>query len=163
MQATSWRKSTRSTTTGEQNCVECRVTWRKASRSSASGPDQNCVEARSFEGQFQVRDSKLGHDSPVFALDAAEFATLLRATTTRLPKPEQAAPGLMAGSHCHSACILRRRSPASFRIACVRRSSEPNTRSTSRVSSSNMAKALCESPARASHTAKLFRTVSVCG
>lgn len=80
MQATSWRKSSRSASTGEQNCVECRRTWRRSSRSSDSGADQNCVEARAFEGQFQVRDSKLGHDSPVFDLPAAEFATLLRAT-----------------------------------------------------------------------------------
>lgn len=164
MQATSWRKSSRSSDSGpDQNCVECRVTWRKSSRSSNSGPDQNCVEARSFEGQFQVRDSKLGHDSPVFALDAAEFATLLRATTARLPKHEQAAPGLMAGSRCHPSCILRRRSPTASWTACVRRSSGPNTRSKSRVSSSNMAKAFCKSPARARHEARLLSALSVAG
>lgn len=84
MEATSWRKSTRSTTDGNQNCVECRRTWRKSTRSSNTG-NQNCVEARAFDGQFQVRDSKLGHDSPVFDLGAAEFSSLLRAT--RLPTP----------------------------------------------------------------------------
>jgi hypothetical protein len=80
MQATSWRKSSRSNSTGDQNCVECRRTWRKSSRSTNSG-EQNCVEARNFEGHFQVRDSKLGHDSPVFDLAPGDFATLLRATT----------------------------------------------------------------------------------
>lgn len=84
MEATSWRRSTRSTSGPEQNCVECRRTWRKSSRSSASGADANCVEARAFEGQFQVRDSKLGHDSPVFDLGAAEFSSLLRATNKAL-------------------------------------------------------------------------------
>jgi hypothetical protein len=93
MQATSWRKSSRSTNSGEQNCVEARQTWRKSSRSTNSG-DQNCVEARPFEGQFQVRDSKLGHDSPVFDLAASEFASLLRATSARLPRHKQAAPGI---------------------------------------------------------------------
>jgi len=78
MQATSWRKSSRSTSDGNQNCVECRRTWRKSSRSDSTG-DQNCVEARAFSGQFQVRDSKLGEDSPVFDLPAAEFSGLLRA------------------------------------------------------------------------------------
>jgi hypothetical protein len=92
MKATSWRKSRRSASSGEQNCVECRVTWRKSSRSTNSG-DQNCVEARALEGQFQVRDSKLGHESPVFDLAASEFASLLRATSVRLPRHKQAAPG----------------------------------------------------------------------
>lgn len=78
MEATSWRKSSRSSDAGNQNCVECRRTWRKSSCSNSTG-DQNCLEARSFSGQFQVRDSKLGEDSPVFDLPAAEFSGLLRA------------------------------------------------------------------------------------
>lgn len=78
MQATSWRKPSRSNSTGDQNCVECRRTWRKSSRSTSDG-NQNCLEARAFSGQFQVRDSKLGEDSPVFDLPAAEFSGLLRA------------------------------------------------------------------------------------
>jgi hypothetical protein len=98
MQATSWRKSSRSTNSGDQNCVECRQTWRKPSRST-SGPEQNCVEARSLEGQFQVRDSKLGHDSPVFDLAAAEFTSLLRATAARLPTYRM---GLPAGAGSRS-------------------------------------------------------------
>ncbi|MEU5872337.1 DUF397 domain-containing protein [Glycomyces sp. NPDC047369] len=84
MQATSWRKSTRSTSSGNQNCVEARLTWRKSSRSTSDG-NQNCVEARAFEGRFQVRDSKLGEDSPVFDLPAAEFSGLLVAA--RDPRP----------------------------------------------------------------------------
>jgi len=54
------------------------TTWRKSSRSSNSG-DQNCVEARRAQAGFQVRDSKLGEDSPVFGLDEGEFTSLLRA------------------------------------------------------------------------------------
>ena len=76
--ATAWRKSTRSTGTDSSNCVECRQTWRKSSRSSGVN-DPNCVEARTAAGGFQVRDSKLGHDSPVFDLAPADFASLLRA------------------------------------------------------------------------------------
>lgn len=52
--------------------------WRKSSRSSNSG-DNNCVEARTASTGFQVRDSKLGEGSPIFELDAAGFASLLGA------------------------------------------------------------------------------------
>lgn len=51
--------------------------WRKSKRSTDQGA--NCVEARSEESGFAVRDSKLGDDSPVFALDANGFQSLLRA------------------------------------------------------------------------------------
>jgi hypothetical protein len=77
--ATAWRKSTRSTGTNNSNCVECRQTWRKSTRSSGTN-NTNCVEARSAAGAFQVRDSKLGHDSPIFELAAADYSGLLRAT-----------------------------------------------------------------------------------
>lgn len=50
--------------------------WRKSSR---SGSGNNCVEARIAITGFQVRDSKLGDDSPVFELRTDEFAGLLRA------------------------------------------------------------------------------------
>jgi transcription elongation factor len=76
--ASAWRKSTRSSGTNDSNCAECRQTWRKGSRSSGTNSDF-CVEARSTTGAFQVRDSKLGHGSPVFDLAAADFAGLLRA------------------------------------------------------------------------------------
>ncbi|QSB06257.1 DUF397 domain-containing protein [Natronoglycomyces albus] len=51
--------------------------WRKSSRSSGGGA-QNCVEARRT-GAFQVRDSKLGDASPVFDLADGDFTSLLRA------------------------------------------------------------------------------------
>ncbi|WP_100445113.1 DUF397 domain-containing protein [Glycomyces xiaoerkulensis] len=76
--ATAWRKSTRSSGTNDPNCVECRQTWRKSTRSSGTNSN-NCVEARTSGGAFQVRDSKLGHESPVFDLGAADFAGLLSA------------------------------------------------------------------------------------
>lgn len=54
------------------------TSWRRSSRSANSG-DQNCVEARAATAGFQVRDSKLGDDSPVFDLAPREFTGLLRA------------------------------------------------------------------------------------
>jgi hypothetical protein len=36
------------------------------------------VEARNTAAGFQVRDSKLGHESPVFDLTASDFIGLLR-------------------------------------------------------------------------------------
>nr|WP_081913448.1 DUF397 domain-containing protein [Glycomyces sp. NRRL B-16210] len=76
---TNWRKSTRSNSTADNNCVECRQSWRKSTRSNNSA-DTNCVEARNICSGFQVRDSKLGQDSPVFDLNAADFKGLLRST-----------------------------------------------------------------------------------
>ncbi|HEU5129275.1 MAG TPA: DUF397 domain-containing protein [Glycomyces sp.] len=76
--ATAWRKSTRSTGTNNTNCVECRQTWRKSSYSSGTD-NTNCVEARTASTGFQVRDSKLGHESPIFDLAADDFTSLLRA------------------------------------------------------------------------------------
>jgi len=74
---TSWRKSSRSISTAQSECVECRQSWRKSTR-SANGSSMDCVEARNIATGFQVRDSKLGHDSPVFYLTASEFTGLLR-------------------------------------------------------------------------------------
>lgn len=51
--------------------------WRKSSRSANSGG--NCVEARAYEGAFEVRDSKLGDSSPIFGLATEDFQGLLRA------------------------------------------------------------------------------------
>ncbi|MBO3732641.1 DUF397 domain-containing protein [Glycomyces niveus] len=72
-----WRKSSRSQ--GENgNCVELRVTpWRKSSRSQGTA-NSDCVEARSAGTGFQVRDSKLGDDSPIFDLKTADFTALLQ-------------------------------------------------------------------------------------
>nr|WP_091030294.1 DUF397 domain-containing protein [Glycomyces harbinensis] len=74
----SWRKSTRSGGGDNSSCVECRVTWRKSTRSNG-GDDSSCVEARQLTGAFQVRDSKLGHDSPIFDLASTDFKALLSA------------------------------------------------------------------------------------
>ncbi|SDL72670.1 protein of unknown function [Glycomyces sambucus] len=82
MEYTSWRKSTRSSNTANSDCVECRQTWRKSSRSNNTS-NADCVEARSTTTGFQVRDSKLQHESPVFELSAEDFTSFLSAT---LPK-----------------------------------------------------------------------------
>ncbi len=74
---TSWRKSSRSANSAQADCVECRQTWRKSSRSNNSA-QADCVEARNTDSGFQVRDSKLGHDSPVFDLSSSDFTGLLR-------------------------------------------------------------------------------------
>ena len=76
--ATAWRKSSRSTGTNSDNCVECRQTWRKSTYSTGTN-ESNCVEARTASPGFQVRDSKLGHGSPVFDLAADDFRGLLGA------------------------------------------------------------------------------------
>lgn len=52
--------------------------WRKSSKSGNQGND--CVEARIRRGQFQVRDSKLGEDSPILDLKSTDFVALLGAT-----------------------------------------------------------------------------------
>lgn len=49
--------------------------WRKSSRSGGGG--SNCVEARTAEVGYQVRDSKLSDDSPVFTLNTTDFTALL--------------------------------------------------------------------------------------
>jgi hypothetical protein len=79
MNQAGWRKSSRSS--GEQNsdCVEARVApWRKSRRSSGQ-QDSACVEARPAFTGFQVRDSKLGDESPILDLGSADFTGLLRA------------------------------------------------------------------------------------
>lgn len=50
--------------------------WRKSSR-SAGGTNSQCVEARTFAGRFQVRDSKLADASPILDVPTADFAALL--------------------------------------------------------------------------------------
>ncbi|WP_081913556.1 DUF397 domain-containing protein [Glycomyces sp. NRRL B-16210] len=74
---TSWRKSSRSNSSGQEGCVECRQSWRKSLRSGSTA-QEDCVEARNVCSGFQVRDSKLGHGSPVFDLAASDYASLLR-------------------------------------------------------------------------------------
>lgn len=73
-----WRKSSRSQGTANSNCVELRVApWRKSSRSEGAA-NSNCVEARPAATGFQVRDSKLGDDSPIFDLKTVDFTALLQ-------------------------------------------------------------------------------------
>ena len=48
--------------------------WRKFSR---SGTQNACVEARVHRTSMQIRDFKLGEDSPVFGLSKADFAGIL--------------------------------------------------------------------------------------
>lgn len=74
----SWRKSSRSGGENDSSCVECRRSWRKSSR-SGGGNESNCVEARGTGSEFQVRDSKLGHDSPIFDLGSSDFSALISA------------------------------------------------------------------------------------
>jgi hypothetical protein len=72
-----WRKSTRSSDTGNGDCVEVACAhWRKSTRSSDTG-NGDCVEARPAAAGFEVRDSKLGGESPIFAVPAADFTTFL--------------------------------------------------------------------------------------
>ncbi|WP_035736238.1 DUF397 domain-containing protein [Glycomyces arizonensis] len=51
--------------------------WRKSSRSGNGDAGSDCVEARATEAGFQVRDSKLSEDSPVFGLSQDDFVALL--------------------------------------------------------------------------------------
>jgi hypothetical protein len=79
MRQTEWRKSSRSSGQNDSDCVEARVSsWRKSSRSTGAS-DNECVEARAIAADFQVRDSKLGDESPVFDLPVSDFTGLLRA------------------------------------------------------------------------------------
>ncbi|MEU6858407.1 DUF397 domain-containing protein [Glycomyces sp. NPDC046736] len=72
-----WRKSTRSANTGNGDCVEVACThWRKSTRSSDTG-NGDCVEARPATTGFDIRDSKLGNESPILALSTQDFTTLL--------------------------------------------------------------------------------------
>ncbi|NUS45323.1 MAG: DUF397 domain-containing protein [Mycobacteriaceae bacterium] len=72
-----WRKSTRSQSSGNGDCVEVACAhWRKSTRSSSTG-NGDCVEARPTPAGFELRDSKLGSNSPIFALPTEDFTTLL--------------------------------------------------------------------------------------
>lgn len=54
-----------------------RTAWRKSSRSTGNG-SSNCVETRAAGSGFEVRDSKLADDSPIFGLSASDFTALLK-------------------------------------------------------------------------------------
>lgn len=51
--------------------------WRKSSRSGNGDAGSDCVEARATGQGFEVRDSKLPEDSPVFGLAQGDFVALL--------------------------------------------------------------------------------------
>ncbi|THV39643.1 DUF397 domain-containing protein [Glycomyces buryatensis] len=51
--------------------------WRKSSRSANNGNGSDCVEARATGDGFEVRDSKLGMESPRFPLSTNAFGSLL--------------------------------------------------------------------------------------
>ncbi|WP_199042734.1 DUF397 domain-containing protein [Glycomyces salinus] len=77
MLTSDWKKSSRSGNTGGQ-CVEARFLsneWKKSSRSGGQGGA--CVEVRAHNHIIQVRDTKLGADSPVLNVSPAEWAALL--------------------------------------------------------------------------------------
>ena len=77
---TSWRKSSRSSSGGNGQCVEVAClnehAWRKSSRSSGGG-NGNCVEVAPVSpATVAIRDSKIsnGHDYPVLSVDTATWA-----------------------------------------------------------------------------------------
>lgn len=52
--------------------------WKKSSRSSSQG-NGDCVEVRNNGVEFQVRDSKMGEGSPILDLSSESFMALMRA------------------------------------------------------------------------------------
>jgi hypothetical protein len=87
MKQPEWRRSSRSSGQQDSACVEARVSlWRKSSRSSGQN-DSDCVEARAIAADFQVRDSKLGDESPVFDLPVSDYSSLLRAAGSAGAQP----------------------------------------------------------------------------
>lgn len=64
---------------GDPRAAARAVPWRKSSYSDNSGG--NCVEAR-VSVLPQVRDGKLGDDSPLLTLDEATFSGLLHQIKT---------------------------------------------------------------------------------
>lgn len=51
--------------------------WRTSSRSN-SQPNGDCVEVRLHDGTVQVRDTKLGADSPILDASPSHWLALLR-------------------------------------------------------------------------------------
>ncbi|MEV6551639.1 DUF397 domain-containing protein [Streptomyces sp. NPDC051597] len=66
-----WFKSSYSDDQGSA-CVEVALAWRKSSHSDSQGGA--CVEVATCPHTVHVRDSKLGGDSPTFAVPAAAWA-----------------------------------------------------------------------------------------
>ncbi|GAA1688111.1 hypothetical protein GCM10009830_39620 [Glycomyces endophyticus] len=77
---TAWRKSTRSSSGSDGNCVELRRSWRRSTRSNAAGTNE-CVEISPCQDTgFHLRDSKLGDASPLLDLSDRDLAALISAT-----------------------------------------------------------------------------------
>lgn len=54
------------------------TTWRKSTRSGSSGNDNTCVEVGlCAEDGFRLRGSKISAESPVFDLSPEDFSALL--------------------------------------------------------------------------------------
>jgi hypothetical protein len=84
LNSAAWRKSSRSSGTGNGNCVEVAclhdAPWRKSIRSSGSG-DGNCVEVAGLPAAVAVRDSKLPTegDFPHLLVSPDDWASFLGA------------------------------------------------------------------------------------
>lgn len=70
-----WRKASASNPAG--NCLQAR--WTRASFCSADG----CVEVQSAGSEVQVRDSKLGKNSPVLRFTPDEWTAFLAGVRSR--------------------------------------------------------------------------------
>lgn len=87
MKPIAWRKSSRSSSSGNGNCVEVGcvhdAAWRKSTRSSGTG-NGNCVEVAPVASTVAVRDSKLDTtgDFPYLSVSSADWAGLLTAIRT---------------------------------------------------------------------------------
>ena len=75
-EARTWRRSSYSSASSTQNCVE--VAWRRSSYSSGSAT-QDCVEVALGPHQVGVRDSK-NVPGPVLGFPAANWRAFLIAT-----------------------------------------------------------------------------------
>ncbi|MGH8792385.1 MAG: DUF397 domain-containing protein [Stackebrandtia sp.] len=87
-----WRKSPRSDSGGNGQCLEAAcvhdATWRKSARSSSSANGQ-CVEAAALPARVAIRDSKLDTtgDFPHLLLAPADWTGLLiEIRESRLPR-----------------------------------------------------------------------------
>lgn len=86
MLTSEWRKSSRSGSNTNGQCLEARQVsglsreWQKSSRSSGND-NSACVEARRADPVVQVRDSKLGEESPILDASPADWRGFLSAVT----------------------------------------------------------------------------------
>ncbi|MFI1503345.1 DUF397 domain-containing protein [Streptomyces sp. NPDC020597] len=69
-----WFKSSYSDSEGS-NCLEVALGWRKSSRSGTEGG--NCLEVAPCPHAIHIRDSKLGDQSPRFAVAGAAWTAFV--------------------------------------------------------------------------------------